>query len=196
MRKLLLGAMLSLALTGGALAGQPVTINSASNAHTATVDSNGDLHVTLDTGGTGTSVTITGPLGRGADAASVSTALSTEDVAVLNAITSAIVAGYLTPPLAITGSAPTDGSTTITAGGSAQNLFAGGTPTNGYLVCNPNSSDDLWVSDTTTAAANATGSFRVAANGGCFVTPPTSKPAGAVSVVGPTTGDKITARKY
>ncbi len=86
-----------------------------------------------------------------------------------------------------------DGSTTITAGGTAQTLFSGTVPANGYLVANPNATDDCWVSDTATAAANAAGSHRVAANGGEYRTPLGYRPVQAVSVVCAATGDKITA---
>ncbi len=88
------------------------------------------------------------------------------------------------------------GDTTITAGGVAQNLFAGVTPTNGWAVYNPDPSEDLWVSDSTTAAPNASGSIRVAANGGGYETPLGYAPVGAVSIYGATTGHKITARKW
>jgi hypothetical protein len=89
-----------------------------------------------------------------------------------------------------------DGSTTITTGGTAQNLFSGATPTNGFAIYNPDASNDLWVSDSTTSAANGTGSVRVQANGGGYETPPGYKPIGAVSVFGATTGQKITARRW
>lgn len=94
------------------------------------------------------------------------------------------------------GNTSTDGSTTITTGGTAQNLFSGSTPAHGFEVCNPGATDDLWVSDSTTAAANNTGSYRVGANGGCYVTPLGRLPIQAVSVVAATTGDKITARSW
>lgn len=90
----------------------------------------------------------------------------------------------------------TDGSTTITLGGTAQNLFAGTTPTNGFTVINPDPSEDCWLSQSTTAAANATGSIRLPANGGGYETPPTSKPISAVSVVCATTGHKLTAWRW
>lgn len=89
-----------------------------------------------------------------------------------------------------------DGSATITTGGTAQNLFSGVTPTNGYGIYNPDPANDLWVSDSTTAAANAAGSIRVPANGGYYETPPVYKPIGAVSIVGATTAQAITARKW
>lgn len=90
----------------------------------------------------------------------------------------------------------TDGSTTIAAGGTAQLLFGGKTPVNGFAIYNPNASDDVWFSDTTTAAINGTGSIRVASNGGGFETPDIMKPLGPVSVIGPNTGTKVTARMW
>src|SRR5438105_8368871 len=42
---------------------------------------------------------------------------------------------------ALAGHAGTDGSTTITAGGTAQNLFGGSTPARGFEVSNPNASE-------------------------------------------------------
>ncbi len=90
----------------------------------------------------------------------------------------------------------TSGDTSITAGGTAQNLFGGNTPTSGYAIYNPDASNDLWISDSTTAAANGQGSIRVPANGGGYETPPSYKPVGAVSIIGGTTGQKITARRW
>ena len=98
--------------------------------------------------------------------------------------------------LTLTGNTTNDGSTTITTGGTAQNLFGGVTPTDGYSVCNPDPTNDLWVSDSTTAAANGQGSLRVAANGGYYATENGQKPIGAVSVFGAVTAQKITARRW
>lgn len=98
--------------------------------------------------------------------------------------------------VSINSTAATDGSTTITAGGTAQNLFSGSTPVNGWTVLNPDPAEDCWASDTTTAAANAVGSIRLAANGGGYETPPHRKPLGPVSVVCATTGHKLTASKW
>lgn len=96
----------------------------------------------------------------------------------------------------VTGSTASDGSTTITLGGTAQNLFSGATPTNGWWTINPDATEDCWVSDSTTAAANNTGSARLVANGGSVMTPPGYKPFSAVSIVCATTGHKLTARKW
>ncbi|MFA4994205.1 MAG: hypothetical protein WC521_02750 [Bdellovibrionales bacterium] len=90
----------------------------------------------------------------------------------------------------------TDASGTITTGGTAQTLFGGIVPSNGFAVYNPDATNDLWISDTVTALANGTGSIRVVANGGGFETPPFCKPCGVVSIVGATTGQKFTARRW
>ena len=89
-----------------------------------------------------------------------------------------------------------DGSTTITAGGTAQNLFGGVTPYSGFKITNPDPVNDLWASDSTTAVANGTGSTRIAANGGYWATEPGERPLGAVSVIGAVTGQKITAKRW
>ena len=102
-----------------------------------------------------------------------------------------------TNPLSVNVGQPgTAGDATIATGGTAQNLFSGTTPTNGYSVINPNLSDDCWVSDSTTAVVNGKGSQRVAANGGEYRTPTTYKPVGAVSAICPTTNDVLTARRW
>lgn len=94
------------------------------------------------------------------------------------------------------GQAATAGDATVAAGGTAQNLFGGATPANGFSVANPNLADDCWISDSVTAAVNGRGSYRLAANGGEYDTPPAYKPVGAVSAICPTTGDVLTARRW
>ncbi|HEY5106588.1 MAG TPA: hypothetical protein VII73_07430 [Caulobacteraceae bacterium] len=98
--------------------------------------------------------------------------------------------------VSVLGGPASAGDATITTGGAAQNLFAGATPTNGFAIYNPDISNDLWVSDSATAAANGQGSIRVVANGGGYETPPGYKAFGAVSIIGGVTGQKITARKW
>ena len=99
-------------------------------------------------------------------------------------------------PMPVGGNTATDGSTTITSGGTAQNLFSGVTPPNGWTVGNPDSStESLWVSDTTTAAANAAGCIEVQP-GAVYETPLGRKPIQAVSVIAATTGHKITASSW
>lgn len=99
-------------------------------------------------------------------------------------------------PVKAASTALTDGSTTITTGGTAQNAFAAAAVVNGYEIVNPDATEDMWVSDTTTAVANGTGCIRVAANGGAYSSPPGMKPSAAVSVVAATTGHKFTARRW
>lgn len=94
------------------------------------------------------------------------------------------------------GNSGSDGSSTITTGGTAQNIFAGSTPTNGFFVTNPDPTNDLWISISTTALANGSGSVRIAANGGYFATEPGLKPWQAISIVGAVTGQKFTAVKW
>lgn len=109
-------------------------------------------------------------------------------------VVAAIQAAALTTPLAITGTTTTAAQVTVTTGGTAQNLFSGVAPVNGYEVCDPNATGDLWLSETTTAAANA--GYRVQANGGCYDSPTGSKPGGVVSVFGATTAMKITVKSW
>lgn len=90
-----------------------------------------------------------------------------------------------------------DGSGAITAGGTAQQLFAGAVPASGYAVYNPDPSNDLWINDSGGAATpGAAGSIRVAANGGGYETPAGMRPATAVSIIGAVTGQKFTARRW
>ena len=89
-----------------------------------------------------------------------------------------------------------DGSTTITTGGVAQTLFNGKIPPNGFEICNPDANEDLWVANGTTASPNGIGSYRVAANGGTYTTPVGYGPIGVVSIIGTTTGHKITAKGW
>ena len=98
--------------------------------------------------------------------------------------------------VSLVGAVASSGDTSIATGGTAQTLFAGVIPTNGFAIYNPDISNDLWISDSTTAAANGQGSIRVVANGGGYETPPGYKPFGPVSIVGAVTAQKITARKW
>lgn len=88
------------------------------------------------------------------------------------------------------------GDASITTGGTAQKLFNGAIPTGGFAVYNPDATNDLWISDSATAATNGLGSIRVAANGGGYETPVGYKPFGQVSIVGAVTAQKITARRW
>lgn len=92
--------------------------------------------------------------------------------------------------------AGSDGSSTITAGGTAQDLFASATPTNGFTVHNPDATEDLWISLSTTAVANGQACINIAAGGGSYTTPDFMRPFHAISIVGATTGHKFTAIKW
>ncbi len=98
------------------------------------------------------------------------------------------------PVINTAGSAASDGSGTLATGGSAQTLFGGVVPVNGFLVQN-NSSNALWISDVGAAAAGGA-SIQLAANGGLFATPSGYKPAGAISLYGGTTGQAFAARRW
>jgi hypothetical protein len=85
-----------------------------------------------------------------------------------------------------------DLSTTITAGGTAQTLSAAKSRMV-LVIANPDASEDLWVAfNGLTAAANGTGSLRIPANGG-VLSFAGDAPQSAVSIIGATTGHKITA---
>jgi hypothetical protein len=90
-----------------------------------------------------------------------------------------------------------DGSTTIPVGGGAIVLFGGAQPSTGYEICNVDPAEDLWMSDTTTAAAHGLGSFRIGAGGGTYTTPRDYRPLGPVSVFSnKASGHKVTARAW
>ena len=97
------------------------------------------------------------------------------------------------PVINAAGNAAVDGSGTVVTGGTAQTLFAGVVPVNGYLVAN-NSSATLYVSDVGTA--NAGGASIPIAVGALFVTPSGYKPAGAISLYGGTAGQAFAARRW
>lgn len=86
-----------------------------------------------------------------------------------------------------------DGAQSITVGGTAQNLYGGLIPVNGFAVYNVDVANDLWISLYGTAAPNASGSIRVAANGGAYESPLWLKPSQAISIYGSTTGQQFTA---
>lgn len=98
------------------------------------------------------------------------------------------------PVINTAGAVASDGSGTLATGGSAQTLFGGIVPSNGFLVQN-NSSAALWLSDAGNASAGGA-SIQIAANGGIFATPSGYKPAGAVSIFGATTGQAFAGRQW
>lgn len=97
------------------------------------------------------------------------------------------------PVINAAGQTASDGSGTVAAGGTAQTLFGGITPVNGWLVAN-NSVAILYVCDV--GAAIAGGASIPVAPGTVFATPPGYKPAGPVSLFGMTTGQSFAARRW
>ena len=98
------------------------------------------------------------------------------------------------PVINAAGAVASDGSGTVATGGSAQSLFGGIVPVNGFVVQN-NSVAALWISDVGVASAGGA-SIQIAANGGVFATPSGYKPAGAVSLFGATSGQVFAARRW
>ncbi len=113
----------------------------------------------------------------------------------------AVIGGIATPvgpatPLPVintSGAIAVDGSGTVVAGGTAQALFAGVVPSNGYLVAN-NSTETLYASDV--GAATSGGASIPIPAGAVFMTPSGYNPAGAVSLWGSTTGQAFAARRW
>ena len=89
-----------------------------------------------------------------------------------------------------------DGSGTIATGGTAQQLFGGTTPAHGFMVYNVDGANILWISLTTTAAANTAQSIPLPPMGGNFVTPMGFVPIGAISIIGQSSGQQFTAIKW
>jgi hypothetical protein len=75
-------------------------------------------------------------------------------------------------------------------------LFDGATPGEGYEISNPHPSDELWISDSTTAAPGKAGCYRVPPGGGTYVTPEEYRPLGPVSVYWTLPGHRVTARGW
>jgi hypothetical protein len=116
-------------------------------------------------------------------------------------VPASVIGGVATPvstanPLPVeiaAGSPAVVGDSTIVSATSAQTLFSGVTPVNGFSICN-NCASAMWCSDGGTAG-NAVG-FYIAASGGIYTTPPGYKPVGPVSVYGGTNGGNFAARRW
>ncbi len=91
------------------------------------------------------------------------------------------------------GASAQDGSGSITVGGTAQNLFGGLTPTNGYLVQNL-SPAPLYISDV--GAASIAGSSFILLTDQMFITPLAYRPPQGVSIFGNTSGQAFSARRW
>jgi hypothetical protein len=97
------------------------------------------------------------------------------------------------PVINAAGAVAQDGSGTVLTGGTAQQLFGGTVPANGFQVGN-SSAGMLYLSDTGTASAG--GSSMPIAAGTVYTTPCGYRPAGAVSIFGATTGQSFAARRW
>ena len=86
-----------------------------------------------------------------------------------------------------------NGDGTVTTGGSAQTLFSGAVPANGYMIQNT-SAHDMWINDEGTAAVGS--GIYLASKSAPFITPPGYKPPGVVSLLGTTTSDTFVARRW
>jgi hypothetical protein len=89
----------------------------------------------------------------------------------------------------------TDCSGTVTTGGTAVNAFTAQTTLHGFTILNTNTSEVMWISFTTTAAASTAGSYPIPAStattfagGGSFTSPPGFGLNHALSVVAATSG--------
>lgn len=94
---------------------------------------------------------------------------------------------------------PTDCSGTITSGGTAQNAFSAQTTLHGFTIVNIDTTEPLWISFTTTAAASGAGSYPLQAatattfaSPGSFTTPMGFASNHALSVIAATTSHKFT----
>lgn len=87
----------------------------------------------------------------------------------------------------------TNASNTITSGGTAQTTVASNASGYNYLIQN-NSMGDLWFSTLATAVQSQP-SIKLPA-GAAYETPDSLKAVGALSVIGATTGQAFTIRKW
>lgn len=98
------------------------------------------------------------------------------------------------PVINTAGAVAVDGSGTVAAGGTAQTLFTGATPSNGFLVANLDATHTLYVSDV--GVASAAGTAVPVAPNTVFATPAGYRPAGPVSLFSATTGHAFAARRW
>lgn len=89
----------------------------------------------------------------------------------------------------------TDCSGTVATGGTAVNAFTAQTTLHGFTIVNTNTTEVMWISFTTTAAASTAGSYPIPspaattfAGGGSYTSPPGMGTNHALSVVAATTG--------
>jgi hypothetical protein len=89
----------------------------------------------------------------------------------------------------------TDGSISLTTGGTSQQVFAANANRR-FLVCqNIDAAEDAWINYGASAAASTAGSFLLKANGGSYTFDGNFVPSGTVNVVAATTGHKFTCKQ-
>lgn len=120
--------------------------------------------------------------------------------AISTAVAAAIPAGtnYIGDTAGKPNVTPTDCSGTIASGGAAQNAFTAASTRRGFVIANIDTSEVLWFSLTTTAAASGTGSYPLApatattfASLSSYFAGPGSPNNTALSVIGATTSHKF-----
>lgn len=87
---------------------------------------------------------------------------------------------------------PVDGSTTITAGGTSQVVFAAN-PGRRYLEIQNVSDETMYINFGAAASASAS-SFMIAANGGAYINASNYCPKGTVTIISATTGKRFVAK--
>jgi hypothetical protein len=132
------------------------------------------------------------PLSTGLDSSGALVPVHTP-ATIVSGVATPVSAASPMPVINAAGSLASDGSGTVIAGGTAQTLFGGIVPANGWLVAN-NSAGTLYICDV--GVATAAGASIPVAPGGLFATPSGYKPAGAVSLYGSTTGQAYAARRW
>jgi hypothetical protein len=140
----------------------------------------------------GVNANILGPLGQQLSAASIPVVLPAAQITTL------------TPPTTVTANGAanvtaTDCSGTVASGGTAQNAFTAQTTLHGFTIANIDTTEPLWISFTTTAAASGAGSYPLPAatattfaGFGSFTAPPGFGLNHALSVIAATTSHKFT----
>jgi len=88
-------------------------------------------------------------------------------------------------------------SGTITTGGTAQELAPAITSLSGFVgySIKNNSAGSLWINDEGATAILAQPSLEIAA-GALYVTPPNYRPLNAISIIGATTAQSFTAKRF
>ncbi len=135
------------------------------------------------------------PLGTLPTAAGELAVVHTQAASVNGVATPVSIANPL--PIMLSGGSPAlDGSGTIISGLTAQNVFGGNIPANGYIVynLNPTGGRTLYISDV--GVASATGSSFPIPPQGYFITPLGYRPSSPVSIFGTTTADPYSARRW